>query len=84
MRYLLTMLLVGCASVKSVKEPFVDIGIDGQPQIIHTLDSASEPINNTNVIFGAGDALGLQTYEEIEPSKKVMDPWLYLDGLLPY
>ena len=78
------MLLAGCASVKSVKQPFVDIGIDGQPQIIHTLDSASEPINNTNVIFGAGDALGLQTYEEIEPSKKVMDPWLYLDGLLLY
>ena len=84
MRYFLVLLLVGCASVKSVKEPFVDIGIDGQPQIIHTLDSASEPINNTNVIFGAGDALGLQTYEEIEPSKKVMDPWLYLDGLLLY
>ena len=84
MRYFLVLLLAGCASVKSVKEPFVDIGIDGQPQIIHTLDSASEPINNTNVIFGAGDALGLQTYEEIEPSKKVMDPWLYLDGLLLY
>jgi hypothetical protein len=83
-RYLLVLLLAGCASVKSVKQPFVDIGIDGQPQIIHTLDSASEPINNTNVIFGAGDALGLQTYEEIEPSKKVMDPWLYLDGLLLY
>ena len=84
MRYFFVLLLAGCASVKSVKEPFVDIGIDGQPQIIHTLDSASEPINNTNVIFGAGDALGLQTYEEIEPSKKVMDPWLYLDGLLLY
>ena len=84
MRYFLVLLLAGCASVKSVKEPFVDIGIDGHPQIIHTLDSASAPINNTNVIFGAGDALGLQTYEEIEPSKKVMDPWLYLDGLLLY
>ena len=84
MRYFLVLLLAGCASVKSVKEPFVDIGIDGQPQIIHTLDSASEPINNTNVIFGAGDSLGLQTYEEIEPSKKVTDPWLYFDGLLPY
>ena len=84
MRYLLIMLLAGCASVKSVKQPFVDIGIDGQPQIIHTLDSASEPVNNTNATLGAGDALGLQTYEEIEPSKKVMDPWLYLDGLLLY
>ena len=42
MRYLLIMLLAGCASVKSVKQPFVDIGIDGQPQIIETLDSASD------------------------------------------
>ena len=83
MKYLLVLLLAGCASVKSVKQPFVDIGIDGQPEIIHTLDSASAPSNNTNMI-GAGDALGLQTYEEIEPSKKVMDPWLYLDGLLSY
>ena len=84
MRYLLIMLLAGCASVKSTKQPFVDIGIDGQPQIIHTLDSASAPANNVNTILGAGDALGLQTYEEIEPSKKVMDPWLYLDGFLLY
>ena len=58
MRYLLIMLLAGCASIKSVKQPFVDIGIDGQPEIIHTLDSASEPVNN---VIGAGDALGLQT-----------------------
>tara|TARA_E500000318_G_scaffold49014_1_gene46081 strand:+ start:414 stop:659 length:246 start_codon:yes stop_codon:yes gene_type:complete len=81
MKYLLFLLMVGCASVKSVKQPFVDIGIDGQPQIIHTLDSASEPVTN---MIGAGDALGLQTYEEIESSKKVMDPWLYLDGFLRY
>ena len=81
MRYLLIMLLAGCASVKSVKQPFVDIGIDGQPQIIHTLDSASEPVRN---VMGAGDALGLQTLEEFESSKKVMDPWLYLDGLPLY
>ena len=81
MKYLLFLLMVGCASVKSVKQPFVDIGIDGQPQIIHTLDSASEPVTN---MIGAGDALGLQTYEEIESSKKVMDPWLYLDGFLLY
>ena len=76
MRYLLIMLLAGCASVKSVRQPFVDIGIDGQPEIIHTLDSASEP--GTNMI-GAGDALGLQTLEEFESSKKPLAPlWYYL------
>ncbi len=84
MKYLLVLLLAGCASVKSVKEPFVDIGIDGQPIIVETLDSASAPANNTNAILGAGDNLGLRTLEEIESSKKVMDPWLYLDGLLSY
>ena len=76
MRYLLIMLLAGCASVKSVRQPFVDIGIDGQPQVIHTLDSASEPVRNT---IGAGDALGLQTLQEIQPSKKPLAPlWYYL------
>ena len=78
MKYLLIMLLAGCASVKSVKQPFVDIGIDGQPEIIHTLDSASEPVTN---MIGAGDALGLQTLEEFESSKKPLAPlwslWLY-------
>ena len=76
MRYLLVMLLAGCASVKSVKQPFVDIGIDGQPQVIETLDSASEPVRN---MMGAGDALGLQTLEEFESSKKPLAPlWYYL------
>ena len=76
MRYLLIMLLAGCASVKSVKQPFVDIGIDGQPEIIHTLDSASEPVNN---VIGAGDALGLQTLQEFEDSKKLLAPdWYFL------
>ena len=76
MRYLLIMLLAGCASVKSVKQPFVDIGIDGQPQIIETLDSASEPVRN---VMGAGDTLGLQTLEEFEASKKALAPhWYYL------
>ena len=78
MRYLLIMLLAGCASVKSVKQPFVDIGIDGQPEVIHSLDSASEPVTN---MIGAGDALGLQTLEEFESSKKPLAPlwslWLY-------
>ena len=75
MRYIFIMLLVGCASVKSVKQPFVDIGIDGQPEIIHTLDSASEPVTN---MIGAGDALGLQTLEEFESSKKALAPHWYL------
>jgi len=76
MRYLFIMLLAGCASVQSVKQPFVDIGIDGQPQIIHSLDSASEPVRNT---IGAGDALGYQTLQEFEDSKKPLAPlWYYL------
>ena len=76
MRYIFVMLLVGCASVKSVKQPFVDIGIDGQPEVIHSLDSASEPVTN---MIGAGDALGLQTLEEFESSKKHLAPlWYYL------
>ena len=76
MRYLLIMLLAGCASVKSVKQPFVDIGIDGQPEVIHSLDSASESVRN---VMGAGDALGLQTLEEFESSKKPLAPhWYYL------
>jgi len=76
MRYLLIMLLAGCASVKSVKQPFVDIGIDGQPEVIHSLDSASEPVTN---MIGAGDVLGLQTLEEFESSKKPLAPlWYYL------
>ena len=70
------MLLAGCASVKSVRQPFVDIGIDGQPEIIHTLDSASEPVRD---VMGAGDALGLQTLEDFESSKKPLAPlWYYL------
>ena len=75
MRYLLIMLLAGCASIKSVKQPFVDVGIDGQPEIIHTLDSASEPVNN---VIGAGDALGLQTLEEFESKKHLAPLWYYL------
>ena len=76
MRYLLIMLLAGCASIKSDKQPFVDIGIDGQPEIIHTLDSASEPVNN---VIGAGAALGLQTLQEFENSKKLLAPdWYFL------
>ena len=75
MKYILIMFLAGCASVKSFKQPFVDIGIDGQPQVIETLDSASEPVTN---MIGAGDALGLQTLEEFESSKKPLAPLWYL------
>ena len=75
MKYLLIMFLVGCASVRNVKQPYVDIGIDGQPQIVETLDSASEPVTN---MMGAGDALGLQTLEEFEASKKPLAPHWYL------
>ena len=68
MRYIFVMLLVGCASVKSVKQPFVDIGIDGQPQIIETMDSASELVNVG--IVGSGDNLGYQTLLDFEDAKK--------------
>ena len=68
------MLLAGCASIKCVRQPFVVIGIDGQPEIIHTLDSASEPVRD---VKGAGDALGLQTLQEFEDSKKILAPVWY-------
>ena len=68
MRYIFVMLLVGCASVKSVKQPFVDIGIDGQPQVIETMDSASELVNVGTL--GAGDNLGYQTLLDFEDAKK--------------
>ena len=72
------MLLAGWASVKSVKQPFVDMGIDGQQQVIETVDSASAPANDTNMI-GAGDNLGLQTLQEFEDSKKLLAPdWYFL------
>ena len=70
MRYLFIMLLAGCASVKSVKQPFVDIGIDGQPIIVETLDSASAPANIDNAVLGAGDNLGYRTLLDLENSKK--------------
>ena len=68
MRYIFVMLVVGCASVKSVKQPFDDIGIDGQPQIIETMASASELVNVGFV--GAGDNLGYQTLLDFEGAKK--------------
>jgi|TARA_R100001082_G_C4237838_1_gene106015 hypothetical protein len=75
MRYLFVMLLVGCASVKSVRdEPFIDIDIDGQPQIVHTLESASQI--ETPDLIGAGDALGVDTMYRMEEDalKKGLTP----------
>ena len=77
MRYLFVMLLVGCASVKSVRdEPFIDIDIDGQPQIVHTLESASQI--ETPDLIGAGDALGVDTMYRMEEDalKKGLTPTL--------
>ena len=75
MRYLFVMLLVGCASVKSVRdEPFIDIDIDGQPRIVHTLESASQI--ETPDLIGAGDALGVDTMYRMEEDalKKGLTP----------
>ena len=75
MRYLFVMLLMGCASVKSVRdEPFIDIDIDGQPQIVHTLESASQI--ETPDLIGAGDALGVDTMYRMEEDalKKGLTP----------
>ena len=74
------MLLMGCASVKSVRdEPFIDIDIDGQPRIVHTLESASQV--KTPDLIGAGDALGVDTMYRMEDDalKKGLTPtMLYL------
>jgi len=85
MRYLLSILfLVGCSGVQSVREPFVTIDENGDPYVYHTIDSATQV--ETPELLGAGDALGVDTFYEMEEqdSKKVLDPWLYLDGLLSY
>ena len=78
MRYLFVMLLVGCASVKSMRdEPFIDIDIDGQPQIVHTLESASQI--ETPDLIGAGDALGVDTMYRMEEDalKKGLTPTMF-------
>ena len=66
MKYLFIMFLVGCASVGNVKQPYVDIGIDGQPQIIETLDSASEPVTN---MIGAGIPWDYKPYRSLKTQK---------------
>ncbi len=80
MRYLFVMLLVGCASVKSVvDEPFIHVDIDGQPRLVHTLESASQ--KETPDLIGAGDALGVETMYRMEDDalKKGLTPtMLYL------
>ena len=47
----------------------------------HTIDSATQV--ETPELLGAGDALGVDNFYEMEDetSKKVLDPWLYLDGI---
>ena len=78
MRYLLSILfLVGCSGVQSVREPFVTIDENGDPYVYHTIDSATQV--ETPELLGAGDALGLQTLEDFESSKKPLAPhWYYL------
>jgi len=84
MRHLSILFLIGCSSVQSVKEPFVTIDEKGEPYMYHTIDSATQV--ETPKLLGAGDALGVDTFYQMEneSSKKVLDPWLYLDGLLRY
>ena len=84
MRKLSILFLIGCSSVQSVKEPFVTIDENGEPYMYHTIDSATQV--ETPKLLGAGDALGVDTFYQMEneSSKKVLDPWLYLDGLLRY
>ena len=74
MRYLLIMLLAGCASVQSVKEPFVTVDENGKPYTYHTLDSATQI--ETVGLLGAGDALGVDTFYQMEEeaSKKALTP----------
>ena len=74
MRYLLIMLLAGCASVQSVKEPFVTIDENGKPYTYHTIDSATQ--TETVGLLGAGDALGVDTFYQMEEeaSKKALTP----------
>ena len=78
MRCLFVMLLVGCASVKSVRdESFIDMDIDGQPRIVHTLESASQI--ETPDLIGAGDALGVDTMYRMEEDalKKGLTPTMF-------
>ena len=74
MRYLLIMLLAGCASVQSVKEPFVTVDENGKPYTYHTIDSATQ--TETVGLLGAGDALGVDTFYQMEEeaSKKALTP----------
>ena len=78
MKYFLVMMLVGCASVQSVRdEPFIDIDIDGQPRIVHTLESASQV--ETPGLIGAGDDLGVDTMYRMEDEalKKELTPTMF-------
>ena len=79
MKYLLSILfLVGCSGVQSVREPFVTIDENGDPYVYHTIDSATQV--ETPELLGAGDALGVDTFYEMEEkdSKKALVPHWYL------
>jgi len=77
MRYLLIMMLLGCASVQSVKEPFVSIDENGDPYMYHTIDSATQV--ETPDLIGAGDTLGVDTMYRMEDEalKKGLTPTMF-------
>jgi len=74
MRHLSILFLIGCSSVQSVKDPFVTIDENGKPYTYHTIDSATQ--TETVGLLGAGDALGVDTFYQMEEeaSKKALTP----------
>jgi len=74
MKYLSILFLIGCSSVQSVKDPFVSIDENGKPYTYHTIDSATQ--TETVGLLGAGDALGVDTFYQMEEeaSKKALTP----------
>jgi len=74
MKYLSILFLIGCSSVQSVKDPFVTIDENGKPYTYHTIDSATQ--TETVGLLGAGDALGVDTFYQMEEeaSKKALTP----------
>ena len=61
-----------------MREPFVTIDENGDPYVYHTIDSATQV--ETPELLGAGDALGVDTYYQMEEeaSKKALVPHWYL------
>ena len=70
-------MLLGCASVQSVKEPFVSIDENGDPYMYHTIDSATQV--ETPDLIGAGDTLGVDTMYRMEDEalKKGLTPTMF-------